>query len=188
MGLDLPAKVLLLPSLQFPIVLLEYGLQSRRIQPCRLPQLRARWLDKRMRVERVALHVLRRLNVQTESRAYQRPAGLGIGIRRQHPAFMPAVAQHTHQALESELDIGIRDVKQRLQRAWNLRRRSKWWTRIFQRETCRSNRTPTSRLHCGPFHLGRWPLTHAGRGLPAGFSSPASYGADQHPGQNVVFG
>src|SRR5450755_3120349 len=122
MGLDLLAKVFLLPGLQFPIVLLKYGLQSRRIQACRLPQLSARWLDKRMRVKRVALHVLGRLNVQTESRADQRPAGLGIGIRRQHPTFMPAVAQHTHQALESELDIGIRNVKQRLLTAWNLRR------------------------------------------------------------------
>src|SRR5271165_1730733 len=117
MCLYLPAKVFLLPRLQIAIVLVKNDLQASRIKSCCLPQLSAGGLDEHMRVERVALWVLRRLNIETESRTNKRPAGFGIGISRQHPALMPAVTKDIHQALKFELDVGVLEVKQRLRRA-----------------------------------------------------------------------
>src|SRR5271165_6703992 len=97
MGPDLLAKVLLLPCLQLTIVLVEYRLQPLRIKPCCLPQLSRGRLKKGMGIERVALYVLGRWNIETESRSDQRAAGFGVGIGRQHPAFMSAVSKGVHQ-------------------------------------------------------------------------------------------
>src|SRR5271157_5774735 len=141
MSLDLAAKVFLLPGLQIAIVLVKYDLQPCRIKSCRLPQLSAGGLDEGIGVERVALWVLRRLNIETESRANKRPAGFGIGISRQHPAFMPAVAKDVHQAFEFELDVGIPEVKQRER-----------WIQDFQRQLFRRK---GSRWRWGPLHLRR---------------------------------
>src|SRR5208337_2178465 len=111
MGLDPPAKVFLLPCVQLTIELGKYALQLFRIKPGRLPQLSGGRLEERVRVERVALDVLGRSNIKTESRANQRPACLRIGIGRQHPTFMFTVAKNAHQSLKAELDVGIPEIK-----------------------------------------------------------------------------
>src|SRR5664280_2814730 len=109
MSLDLLAKLFLLPCVQIAIELVEYVLQ-----PCRLPQLSRGRFKEEMGIERVALYMLGRRNVETESRANKRTAGFGIGIGRQHPAFVAAVAKDTHQAGQAELDVGVFEVKQGL--------------------------------------------------------------------------
>src|SRR5208283_1334358 len=116
MGLNLPTKVLLPPRRQLTVELLKYALQLSRIKPGRLPQLSGGRLEERIRIQRVALDVLGRYNIKTESRANQRPACLRVGIGRQHPTLMLTVAKDIHQALQAELDVGILEVKQCLGR------------------------------------------------------------------------
>src|SRR5664279_583744 len=114
MSLDLLAKLFLLPCVQIAIELVEYVLQPCRIKPRRLPQLSRGRIKVEQGIERVALYMLGRLNVEAESRANKRTAGFGIGIGRQHPAFVAAVAKDTHQAVQVELDVGVFEVNQGL--------------------------------------------------------------------------
>src|SRR5664280_1064062 len=136
MSLDLLAKLFLLPCVQIAIELVEYVLQPCRIKPRRLPQLSGGGLKEGMGIERIALYMLGRLNIETKSRTNKRTASFGIGIGRQHPAFVAAVAKDIHQAVQAELDVGVFEVEQGLgcQREWvmssrrqSLRRKGRRW-------------------------------------------------------------
>src|SRR5271165_911920 len=112
MRLDFLAIVLLLPCFQVTVELVEYPLQALQIKPCGLPQLGRGGLDERMRIRGIVLAVLTCLNVETESRADKRPTGFRVRISRQHPAFVPAIPEYLHQALQAELIVVIREFKQ----------------------------------------------------------------------------
>src|SRR5579862_2994969 len=115
MRANLAPKSLLVPRFQLAIVLPQHALQPLRSEPGSLPQLCRRWLQKRVRVQRVALRMLARGNIEAETCSNQRTARLWIGIRGQHPSFVAAVAQRVHQARQVELDLEALEVDQRLQ-------------------------------------------------------------------------
>jgi hypothetical protein len=67
-----------------------------------------------MRIQRIALGVLGCLDIETESRANERPACFRVGIGCQDPPFVPVVAKDIHEALQIELNIGVLEIKQLL--------------------------------------------------------------------------
>ncbi len=65
-----------------------------------------------MRIQRIALGVFGRLDIETEPRANQRPRRFRVGIGSEHPAFMAMIAKDIHQAQQAELDIGVLEVEE----------------------------------------------------------------------------
>ena len=52
-------------------------------------------------------------NIEAESGAYERAAGLGIGICGQHPAFVLVVPEDAHQRFNVELDVRFFEIEER---------------------------------------------------------------------------
>lgn len=120
-GPNLALEISLAPCRQIVVELVEYGLKSLRIESGRLPKLGAGRLEERSGIERIGLRVISNGKIEAETGANQRAAGFGIGISGKHPAFMLGVAKRAHQAPEVELDVGVLEVEQRLERRGDAR-------------------------------------------------------------------
>ncbi len=101
----LSAILLRRPCICIAVKLVEDLLQPIRRKPRSLPKLSGRWLNERVRIERVTLGVHGRLDVKTEPCPNEWPACNRVGIGCQHPTFMLMVAQDLHQAPKAELDV-----------------------------------------------------------------------------------
>ena len=109
-----PAAVvsLVAPGGQIVVELIENLLEKSGVEAGGLPQLRRGRLDEGVRVERVGLRMLALGKIEAEAGSDERPAGFGVGIRNENPAFMAAVAEQVHEIAEAELDVGGLKVDQ----------------------------------------------------------------------------
>src|SRR6516225_2472561 len=105
--LDFLAVLLLAPKIQVMVEPVEYLLQPLEIKSCSLPKLSRGRFQELMGVAWVALDVFRRRDVETESRANQRPACIRVGIGRKHPIFKIPVSKDGHEAPQAELNVGV---------------------------------------------------------------------------------
>jgi hypothetical protein len=92
----------------------QYPLQPRGVQSRGPPEFGRGRLEERMRIEWIALQVLPCRQVKTHPGSDQRPLGLRVGIRRQHPSLMAAIAERVHQLAHVELHLRVFEVAQQL--------------------------------------------------------------------------